>query len=218
MHETPDHIRARLFASLLSLSDFIRECLTLPADPSDPTRHLPESKSADCALKLPNAHCAFRGCAWTGVSADALVTHLQEQHILYLQDSMSALQETLGKAAADDRSLLESMYQESIAIATRKGAPLASYSIYRRCMINYVRDLVEDNTCSLRCLLCARRFPHVARKKHTSIERVRLLERVGEGEQSCAQFCGLTFVQTQTTLGLKAYVQKYGQMSDDVAL
>ena len=42
-------------------------------------------------------------------------------HILFLQDSMSALQGKLGKAAADDRSLLESVYQESIAIATRKG-------------------------------------------------------------------------------------------------
>ena len=61
---------------------------------------------------------------------------------------MSALQEKLGKAAADDKSLLESVYQESIAIATRKGAPLASDSIDRRCVTNYVRDLVEDNTCS----------------------------------------------------------------------
>ena len=52
VHETPDHIRARLSASLLSLSDLIRECPTLPAEPSDPTRHLSESKSADCALKF----------------------------------------------------------------------------------------------------------------------------------------------------------------------
>ena len=57
VHETPDHIRARLSASLLSLSGLIRECPTLPADPSDHTRHLSESKSANCALKLPNAHC-----------------------------------------------------------------------------------------------------------------------------------------------------------------
>ena len=49
-------------------------------------------------------------------------------------------------------------------------------------------------------------------------KKVRLLERVGEGEQTCAQCCGLTFVQTQNMLGLKAYVQKYGQMSEDVAL
>ena len=51
-----------------------------------------------------------------------------------------------------------------------------------------------------------------------SNEKVRLLERVGEGAQSCAQCCGLTFVQTQNMIGLKAYVQKYGQMSEDVAL
>ena len=83
--EQPDHIRALFSASLLTLSDLIRKCPTLPADPSDPTRHLSESKSADCALKLPNAHCAVQGCAWTGVATDALVTHLQEQHLLSLQ-------------------------------------------------------------------------------------------------------------------------------------
>ena len=115
-------------------------------------------------------------------------------------------------------SLLDSVYQESLAIATRKGATLANYSIYRRCMTNYVRDLAEDTTCSLLCLLCARRFPRVAQKNTPHIEKVRLLERVGEGEQSCAHSCGLSLVQTQQMLGLKDCVQKYGQMSEDVAL
>ena len=82
-------------------------------------------------------------------------------------------------------------------------------------MTIYVRELVEDNTSSLLCLLCARRFPHVAQKNNSNIEQsIRLLERVGEGEQEGAHFCGLTFVQTQNMLGLKVYVQKSGQMSE----
>ena len=65
-HEMPDKYRANLKDALLSLSPLLRVCPTLPADPKDPTRHLPESNSLDCAMALPNSHCAFSGCTWTG--------------------------------------------------------------------------------------------------------------------------------------------------------
>ena len=72
-HGTPDKVRANLNAALSSLAELLRDCPTLPVDPQDPSQHLSESKSLDCALKLPNSHFAFRGCAWTGSTTDELV-------------------------------------------------------------------------------------------------------------------------------------------------
>ena len=61
--DTPDKVRGNLDNALQTLASLMRECPTLPADPQDPTRHLAHSKSSDCALKLPQSHCAFRGCS-----------------------------------------------------------------------------------------------------------------------------------------------------------
>ena len=69
---------------------------------------------------------------------------------------MVALQQKVGGVKSPD-ILLMRVYSESIAIATRKDAPVASYSIDRRCMMNYVRDLVSEDTCALICFSCARR-------------------------------------------------------------
>ena len=145
---------------MLSLSKLLRVCLTLPADPKGPTRHLPESKCLDGAIELPNSHCAFSGCTWTGSSADDLITQLQQEHRLVLQDSMSALRTKVGKAVGEDETLIASVYKQSIAMA-----PLASYSIHRRCMQNYVRDIVKDDTCALIDIVCARRFPYISQHK-----------------------------------------------------
>ena len=77
-HETPDKLRADLEDALLYLSQLLRVCPTLLADPKDPTRHLPDSKRLDCAMELPNSHCAFSGCTWTGSTTDDLIQHLQQ--------------------------------------------------------------------------------------------------------------------------------------------
>ena len=74
------------------------------------------------------------------------------------------LWEQVGKAFKNYETLIASVYNESIAMAIRKGALLAGYSIDRRCMQNYVRDLVKDDTCALICIVCARRFPYVSHK------------------------------------------------------
>ena len=50
--------------------------------------------------------------------------------------------------------LVWSVYNESIAVAIRSGAPLASDSIDRRCLASYMQDLNSAETCSLICFLC----------------------------------------------------------------
>ena len=188
--DTPDQVRAQLDNALQDLASKIRQFPTLPADPQDPTHHLTQSKSSDCALQLPAAHCAFHGCSWTGSDDEALVLHLEDQHIQALQPSMEALQQKVGGLKSQD-ILLMSVYNESIAIATRKDAPVASYSIDRRCMMNYVRVLVREDTCALICFSCARRFPYVPHTKHIEIKNVKLLEKRAQDEVENSTCCGL---------------------------
>ena len=45
-----------------------------------------------------------------------------------------------------------------------------------------------------------------------------LLERVDQGGAESTQLCGFSPLQTEHVLGVRLYVQKYGQMSEDVAL
>ena len=47
---------------------------------------------------------------------------------------------------------------------------------------------------------------------------MRLLERVDQGGAESTEFCGLSPLQTENMLGLRTHVQKYGQISEDVAL
>ena len=131
---------------------------------------------------------------------------------------MDALRQNVGTQAAEEETLIASAHTESIAIAIRKGAPLASYSIDRRCMQNYVRDLVKDDTCALICIVCARRFPYVSHNNNMKINKMRLLERVLQGGAESTTFFGLSPLQTEQFVGLLSYVQKFGQMSEDVAL
>jgi hypothetical protein len=130
---------------------------------------------------------------------------------------MVALQQKVGWVNSPN-ILLMSVYSESIAIATRKDAPVASYSIDRRCMMNHVRDLVSEDTCALICFSCARRFPYVPHtKKHKNL-KVKLLERVAEDEVENSTFVGLNSKQTEQIFGLSTCVEKYCQMSADLRL
>ena len=76
---SPDTIRSKLDKRSPKLALQMRKCLTLPPDAQDPTRHLAQSKSFDCALMLPQAHCAFRDCPWIGASTEMLLSHLEDQ-------------------------------------------------------------------------------------------------------------------------------------------
>ena len=120
-----------------------------------------------------------------------MVTHSRKQHKLAFQPSMDVLRPNVGTPATEEETLIASACNESIAIAIRKGAPLARYSIDRRCMTNYVRDLVGDDTCALICLACARRFPYVSQRRNMKIENMRLLERVDQGGAESTHLFGL---------------------------
>ena len=71
-----------------------------------------------------------------------------------------------------------SVYNEALAIAIRRGAPLVSYSIDRRCLRQYVQHSTDASTQASVCLVCAQRFVNVSGvEKYKQIEYMPLLTR-----------------------------------------
>ena len=87
--------------------------------------------------------------------------HIHEQHLAELQPGMDAFRALKLVHRKDEARLALSIYNEGIATAVRQGAPLASYSIDRRCMLQYNTHLMHENTGASVCFMCARRFPRV---------------------------------------------------------
>ena len=64
------------------------------------------------------------------------------------------MQDKKGKRNKTQEALLNSVYNESVAIVTRQGAPAACHSIDRRCLNSSVRDLINDDVGPHMFLLC----------------------------------------------------------------
>ena len=58
-----------------------------------------------------------------------------------------------------------------LAIAIRRGTPLASYSIDRKCVQQYIAHLTHADSSSLVCFRCARAFPGVHGTKQNPLRR-----------------------------------------------
>ena len=132
--DTPDILRKKMQEALDDLSLLFRDHPTLPGDPANPKEEFSSSASTETALLLPSKHCAFKGCSWCGTDAASQMDHLFEVHEKALRPAMMWLQHLRPNETKDSRVLAFSVYNEAIAIAVRQGAPLASYSIDRRCL------------------------------------------------------------------------------------
>ena len=110
---------------------------TLPADPVNAMEHMEEARDDATALLLPRKHCAFKCCDWNGSDEVALVQHIHENHLAASTPGIQAFKALKLVHREDEATLALSIYNEGIATAVRQGAPLASYSIDRRCMLRY---------------------------------------------------------------------------------
>ena len=70
-----------------------------------------------------------------------------------------------------DAVLALSVSNESLAIAIRRGVPLAAYSIDRRCLQAYVTHFTHSDTATLICFSRARKSPCVHGAKGNPIQR-----------------------------------------------
>ena len=109
-----------------------------------------------------------------------------------------------------------SVYNEAIAVVARRGAPLATGSINRRSLKNFVHAFDGECILCLVCFSCARRFPRVATWRKNDIDWVTILNNVdvcasvSATEPNPSTFCKLTQEETQQIFGLDTYMTKYG--------
>ena len=133
----------------------------MPADPCDSMKEFPSSGSKEAALLLPSKHCAFRGCSWCGTDSASQIEHLLDERESNLQGAIACYNALRPNGLKDKRVMAISIYNEGIAMAIRRGAPLASYSIDRRCLNAYMKSVTHEITNALICLLHAGRYTHV---------------------------------------------------------
>ena len=60
-------------------------------------------------------------------------------------------------------------YSEAIAVKIRQGAPLAAYSIDRRCLYNYAMACRDDQVEAPICFFCACVYPRLASRRRNDI-------------------------------------------------
>jgi hypothetical protein len=89
----------------------------------------------------------------------------------------------------DKHNLALSVYNEGIAMAVRRGAPLASYSIDRKCLHAYMQHLTNADTNALVCFVRARRFLHVSGGKNNEIALRSLLTCEVDGSSFQSSMC-----------------------------
>ena len=103
--------------------------------------------------------------------------HLLTEHLDELSVAMQCFQALRPCVKEDEKVLAISVYNEGIAHAVRRGAPLASYSIDRKCLQQYASHLTHGSTSALVCFVCARRFVKVSGSKDQAIEYQKVVFR-----------------------------------------
>ena len=90
-------------------------------------------------------------------------------------------------------------------MVVRRGAPLASYAIDRKCLHEYMQHLNNVDTNALVCFVCARRFLHVSGVKNNEIALRSLLTCEVDGSTFESSICLLGVKQEHATklFGLK---------------
>ena len=171
--DTPDLLRMALHDALETLSYNFRAYPTLPSDPSNFREPLSCALDSDKALYLPLKHCAFDACAWRGNDTLSLAKHIVDGHMDDLQAAMCCFEAVRPCVIENPQVLALSVYNEGIAMAVQRGAPLASFSIDRKCLQQYAYHLTHPDTKALVCFVCARRFVHVSGEQIMTLKCVR---------------------------------------------
>ena len=153
---------------------------------------------------MPRTHCAFRCCdAQNLASEEALRRHLEEEPehqelLLRVTRLMPATRDPLSVR-------LFSAYCEALAEKVRKGAPVDTYAIDRRAILNYTRACGDDQIYSLICMSCARRFPYMKGLKEKN--EIAWRQPLDEGKE--IKFLGMDARKTAEIFGLDVYIDRY---------
>ena len=97
---------------------------------------------------------------------------------------------------------------------------LASYSMDRKCLHEYIQHLTNVDTNALVCFVCARRCFHVSGGKNNEFALRSLLTCEVDGKIFESSMCFLGMKQELATkmFGVTKYCNTYGRMSEGVHL
>ena len=191
---------------------------TQPADPQNPTMPMPEAFDDNTAALLPPKHCGFKHCCWElpwtqGVAIETerhrekkLFEHIKKEHAEIMASAMNLLP---GNATSLEK--IAACYNEAIAVKTRQGAPIASYSIDRKCLRKASDTLQGNNIQALICSLCACIYPHIEQEAKSEIMWSQPLRKSADGKRTL--FFGFDEDVTSQALSVEAYLKKYGKDS-----
>jgi hypothetical protein len=158
----PSHgdLRDLLQQALELVGENLREHPTLPSDPLDAEVANAQALLEDAAVELPVTHCAFAGCSRRCGSSEELSKHLasDDDH----SKCLAAVTRCMPPSADSMDVRRFSAYCEAIAWKVRQGAPLDTYAIDRRAVLQYNRASGDDQIYMPICFSCARRFPYIA--------------------------------------------------------
>ena len=156
--DLPDEPRLKVEDAIDTLSFEFREHPTLPGDPSDASKAVSGAFDKTIGLLLPLKHCAFRYCFWCGRDDKSLVEHILSEHLNFIKSAMGCLQISRPVVPYNEELLAMSVYNEGLAVAIRRGAPLASYVIERRCLHEYAKHVTDEHTFAAVCFVLCTTF------------------------------------------------------------
>ena len=202
LQESPNP-KARLETELRKLAANLRPHPTVPGD-STMQEPMPAVFDDTVGVLLPPKHCAFRGCDWQLDWSEAESCQQYEraremkvvQHAVEVEDAIGCL-----PRMHTQQECVAAVYNEAIAIKVREGAPLASYSIDRKCLRKGVVATAGYNVQALMCFFCACIHPHRARDPAFSIRWHSIVEIFGK----------YSIEEAEEQFGVEAYLEKYGR-------
>ena len=201
--ESPDP-RVALERELRTLAGHLREHPTVPGDPDTGMAPDPHAFDDKLAVLLPPKHCAFAGCNWhlewdeATFERDrekALVEHVRSAHFEAVRPVCGLLPQVYSE---DFR--VSAAYSQAIATKVRDGAPLASYSIDRRCLRKHAEATEGENIQALICFMCACTYPYRDREHFPPVSWCKPME----------VFSLYGAEDTERFFGLKTYLDNYG--------
>ena len=142
-------------------------------------------------------------------------------HRALLADAMDLFTDLRPVSPDEEDVLAMSVYNEGLALAIRRGAPLSSYSIDRRCMQEYAKHATAASTYAAVCFVCARRFVHVSgTTKNRSIEyRTVVTRELNESlSAECDYLLGCDEKYARKFFSLESDCEAYGKISDSTEL
>ena len=204
--------RDLLHAALALVAENLREESTLPANPADAETVDTDALREDIAVELPTKHCAFRGCAHTFESQSELTKHIvsHDEH----RRCLAAVTQLMNPSNDSEEMRLLSAYSEAIATKTRQGAPLDTYSIDRRAILNYSKAAADDQIYMPICFSCARRFPYIAsfdRPGEKGKNEIRWHKALAY-QQKETRFFAMDAQHCADIFGLDMYIERYGHL------